>query len=326
MKRAQRAPNALCAQGGVGTQGNNTAESEDMCSESWVDLTSEAYGWASTNSGIVNLPNATSHFMSPGTVTGSTQIQLQRQLARLECPVEGFEPQSTQQTVCAYPTNFQQTSGQDAGGGTLQFTYTWASSTGKLSDLAAYEGASVAWVVEIAPRDTYTETLVLDQWFLFPEIGNYRIKVHLVRVQGFKEELPDDFGSWSALPSVDVLPRDPARLIALCEELKAKLETSNVYAELGEAGLELSYVDDPIAVPYLQEMALLKYGVLAGSAAEGLERVGGDAGVEALIALSKESQVEIKSPARYSLWKLGQTTKDPALKERIREALEEQQN
>ena len=85
--------------GGVGTQGNNTAESEDMCSESWVDLTSEAYDWASTNSGIVNLPNPTSHFMSPGTVTGSTQIQLQRQLARLECPVEGFEPQSTQNAV-----------------------------------------------------------------------------------------------------------------------------------------------------------------------------------------------------------------------------------
>jgi len=85
--------------GGVGTQGNNTAESEDMCSDSWVDLTSEAYDWASTNSGIVNLPNATSHFMSPGTVTGSTQIQLQRQLARLECPVEGFEPQSTQNAV-----------------------------------------------------------------------------------------------------------------------------------------------------------------------------------------------------------------------------------
>src|SRR6202034_2027382 len=38
-------------------------------------------------------------FHSPGTVTGSTQIQLQRQLARLECPVEGFEPQSTQNAV-----------------------------------------------------------------------------------------------------------------------------------------------------------------------------------------------------------------------------------
>lgn len=168
--------------------------------------------------------------------------------------------------------------------------------------LDLHEGASRLPVVEIAPGDTYTETLVLNQWFLFPEVGNYRIKVHLVRVQGSKEELPDDFGSWSALPPVDVLPRDPARLVALCEQLKAKLETSNVSAELGEAGLELSYVDDPIAVPYLQEMALLKYGMLAVLAAKGLERVDGDAGVEALIALSKESRVEIRSPARYSLW------------------------
>jgi len=36
--------------GGVGTQGNNTAESEDMCSNSWVDVTSETYDWASTKS------------------------------------------------------------------------------------------------------------------------------------------------------------------------------------------------------------------------------------------------------------------------------------
>jgi hypothetical protein len=48
--------------------------------------------------------------------------------------------------------------------------------------------------------------------------------------------------------------------------------------------------------------------------------------VEVLIALSKEPQVEVKSPARYSLWQLEQRTKDPALKERIRQALGEQQN
>lgn len=82
--------------GGVGTQGSNTAESEDMCSDSWVNVTSETYEWASTNAGIVNVASAVSHFMSGGTVTGSGQVQLQRQLARLECPVQGFEPQNTQ--------------------------------------------------------------------------------------------------------------------------------------------------------------------------------------------------------------------------------------
>jgi len=98
--------------GGVGTQGNNTAESEDMCSNSWVDVTAETYDWATTNSDIVNLANAVSHFMSGGTVTGSGQVQLQRQLAREECPVEGFEPQNTQ--TAQVPTSLSIVSGTDS--------------------------------------------------------------------------------------------------------------------------------------------------------------------------------------------------------------------
>lgn len=189
------------------------------------------------------------------------------------------------------------------------------------SNLPLHEGASRLPVVEVASGDTYTEILVLNQWYPFPEVGTYTVKVRLTRVLGSQEDLPDDFGSWSALPPVDVIPRDPARLTAVCDQLKTKLETSKIYAELGEAAFELSYVDDPVAVPYLQDMALLKSGMLAPLAAEGLERVDGNAGVDALIALSKESTVEIRSPARYSLWQLEQTTKDPALRERIKQAL-----
>jgi hypothetical protein len=194
----------------------------------------------------------------------------------------------------------------------------------KLLSLQLHEGASRSWVVEIAPGESYTETLVLNEWYPFSETGTYRIKIRLVRVQGSHEDLPASFGSWSALSSVEVLPRDPRRLTALCEELKTKLETSDVYEEVGEAALELSYVDDPIAVPYLQEMATLEHGMLARLAAQGLERIADNTSVDALIALSKESAVEIRSPARYSLGQLGRATKDPALKERIRQALGEQ--
>jgi hypothetical protein len=85
--------------GGVGTQAGNTAESEDMCEASWVDVTSETSDWASTNSGVVKLASATSHFMSPGSATGSGQVSLQNDIAREECPVVAFEPQNTQNAV-----------------------------------------------------------------------------------------------------------------------------------------------------------------------------------------------------------------------------------
>ncbi|MBV9761423.1 MAG: hypothetical protein JO340_12730 [Acidobacteriaceae bacterium] len=124
----------------VGTEGNNTAESEDMCSDSWVDVTSETYDWTSTNSGIVNLASAVSHFMSPGTVTGSGQVQLQRQLARLDCPVQGFEPQNTQNScsISLTRTNLTQTSASgspDSLAGDPAFTYS-VSGTGTIATYA----------------------------------------------------------------------------------------------------------------------------------------------------------------------------------------------
>lgn len=123
--------------GAVSTGAGDAADALDGCNEYWYDVTSEAYNWASTNAGIVKVANAYSNFMSPGSVTGSAQVKLQNNIPRMECPVITWEPQNTQQTLCAYPTNFQQTSGQDAGDGTLQFAYSWASSTGNLKDLAA---------------------------------------------------------------------------------------------------------------------------------------------------------------------------------------------
>jgi hypothetical protein len=46
--------------------------------------------------------------------------------------------------VCAIPVNFTQGPGQDVGGGTLRFTYTWQSSTGRIEDLAS----SNCWLAE----------------------------------------------------------------------------------------------------------------------------------------------------------------------------------
>ncbi|HTU45090.1 MAG TPA: hypothetical protein VMF91_08515 [Bryobacteraceae bacterium] len=193
-----------------------------------------------------------------------------------------------------------------------------------LSNLPLHEGASRSWVVGIEPGDTYMETLVLNEWYPFAEVGTYQIRVRLIRVPGAQQELPAGFASWAVLPRVDVLPRDAARLSAVCEELKAKLETSNSYDEVTDAAVELSYLDDPVAVPYLQAMAVFKSGAFSGLAAQGLERVGGEAAANALIALTKDPNLEVSSTARFWLSQLGQATKDPSLRGRISEALEQQ--
>lgn len=106
----------------------------------------------------------------------------------------------------------------------------------EVRDIPLHEGVSRSWVVEIAPADAYDETLVLNTWCPFSEIGTYHIKVHLVRVLGSKEELPNSLSSWSTLPAINVLPRDPDKLAALCEELKAKLVNPSSYEEGGGGG------------------------------------------------------------------------------------------
>jgi hypothetical protein len=61
---------------------------------------------------------------------------------------EIFDPPQPPQ--CAVPTNFQKTSTQDMGGGTLRVVYNWQSSSGSLSDLAA---CSVGEIVEYDPAN-----------------------------------------------------------------------------------------------------------------------------------------------------------------------------
>ena len=73
--------------GAVSTGAGDAADALDGCNEYWYDVTSEAYNWASTNAGIVKVANAYSNFMSPGSVTGSAQVKLQNNIARMECPV-----------------------------------------------------------------------------------------------------------------------------------------------------------------------------------------------------------------------------------------------
>lgn len=88
-------PNA----GSIGTQAGNFLQAYDACTASYVDVTSEGYQWASSNSGIVTLANSYSSFVSVGSANGSGQVRLQEQLARLNCPAETYEPQNAQNAL-----------------------------------------------------------------------------------------------------------------------------------------------------------------------------------------------------------------------------------
>lgn len=82
-----------------------------------MDVTSEAYSWGSSNAGVATVASAYTNLVGVGNATGSATVQLQQQLARLNCPVTGFGPASPINS--AAPTPSQQYIPQRAPGGRL---------------------------------------------------------------------------------------------------------------------------------------------------------------------------------------------------------------
>lgn len=91
--------------GPITTGGPDFAYADNGCTSSWDDVTSEAYNWSSSDSGIVKVASAYSNFVSVGSVTGSAYVQLQKQYARTNCPVTTFYPQNTQNTTASISWN-----------------------------------------------------------------------------------------------------------------------------------------------------------------------------------------------------------------------------
>jgi hypothetical protein len=181
-----------------------------------------------------------------------------------------------------------------------------------------YDGMDVPLVESIPASGTYSKRLLLNKWFAFDMPGRYVLAVKLkkpIRVNGVVAPYPV-----SARVSFSVAARDPDRLAKACEGLQRKaLQEKNAYAgeELAEI---LSYVADPVAVPYLK--AMLDNSRTAPYAIDGLMRVGDASAVEALIAQSDNPDREIGRRAVSSLARIAATTQDTALKQKARDVLD----
>lgn len=95
--------------------------------------------WSDSNTGVATVDSTG---WLTGVADGTTTIEMFANGIQYDC--SNYACVSTQvqldasslTTVGAYPVNFQQTDGYNAGGGRLHFDYTWSSSTGNLSDLS----------------------------------------------------------------------------------------------------------------------------------------------------------------------------------------------
>jgi hypothetical protein len=207
----------------------------------------------------------------------------------------------------------------DLGPEHLQFVVTSPDGTRTVLTRPPAEGMRPITRLTLKPGQVDRRRILLNEWYSFDRSGTYALEVKL--------DGPAQTTSGASIPApasggvtIRILPRDPARLKAVCEELaKTAIGASDVKTAT-EAALALSYVRDPIAVPFLErvlkEAKLVRYHALSG-----LARIANAEAVSALIAATREGDAELRSQAVYALSEAKANVRDEAIKRQIERAL-----
>ena len=147
---------------------------------------------------------------------------------------------------------------------------------------------------------TYSQKLLLNKWYRPTRPGAYRVQVTLGPPP---QRARPGYPAWSSdLMSFRVLPRDPSRLAGVCQSLLDLALRSADYRVSSGAAIDLSYIRDPIAVPYLSVLLAADKPV-SSTAVAGLRR--------------------IATPEAVAVLTANLNARDPALRAQIRTALEE---
>jgi hypothetical protein len=144
----------------------------------------------------------------------------------------------------------------------------------------AREGISRIGKISIRPGETFSQNLLLNEWYEFTQPGKYILRGTLTQpiftASGPLNEKDKGFEK-----TLEIGPRDELALTKTCDSLAAKIETSSSYEEALGAAQALSYVRDPIAVAYLRR-AMNARKLVEPIAISGLERIANEEAVQAL--------------------------------------------
>jgi hypothetical protein len=176
------------------------------------------------------------------------------------------------------------------------------------------EGIHASGKVVIPPGGDYEQLLVLNQWFRFDSVGEYFLAAQLDTTIAVGDR--NRFRPSTERLQFEVKDRDPARLTQICVGLTDQVKAAGNANVAREPALLLSYIEDPISVPYLSQL-LDARKLVENSAVAGLERVGNEDAVKVLVSALTAKYGDTANLAREALKRILQNTSDPALKRRI---------
>jgi HEAT repeat protein len=97
--------------------------------------------------------------------------------------------------------------------------------------------------------------------------------------------------------------RDAKRLADVCERL-AKTATATDYEPALDAAFALRYIQDPVAIPYLDRVITKADWRLRGLAVTGLGRIGTPEAVDVLKSHLNTSDQTLRSEIEVALWEI----------------------
>jgi PBS lyase HEAT-like repeat len=169
-------------------------------------------------------------------------------------------------------------------------------------------------VMKVGPESKIQQRLLLNEWVSFPSVGRYIVELAL------GAPARDRSGAWVATAgaapvSLEVSPRDEATLRRVCEELVQPALSFDVKTAT-EAAAALSYIQDPVALPYLKRV-LLGGGPGADFAIEGLARNASERAIEVLVGAFDSLKDFEKLQVQVELTRLRESVVNPDLRREI---------
>ena len=170
--------------------------------------------------------------------------------------------------------------------------------------------------VTVEPGTDYRELLVMNRWFPFEAQGTYSLTSKLT---SNIETADGNVEAESRTVQLRINPKDPARLNKVCADLAQQAENATTVEAAQYPALALSYVNDPVAVPYLARL-LSAHTLAYAKAVTGLERIGNDDATEVLLSALNEKWGDTAELATRSLARMQDRIANPRLKETVKKA------
>lgn len=167
----------------------------------------------------------------------------------------------------------------------------------------------------IKPKHTYSQNLLLNQWVDFASPGKYLLRGQLANAvkTGTEEVVTTDFST-----IINIESRNLNRLEEISDTLAQRIIESNNFEQNSETALALSYINDPITVPYLQKV-LISGKMVEHIIVNGLIRIGNKESVQVLIdVVNKDPKSELALLSKSALIRLENQSSDPVVKQLIK--------